>query len=202
MNKRRIRGVVFDMDGVIIDSHPAHRRAWKQFLQSVGMEASDGELEFILDGHKREEILRHFLGDLSAEQVRDYGNRKDEMLRRLGNGVHPIDGVVDFLLALRKAGLKTALATSAGRTRTLGTLSELGIAQCFDTIVTGDEVPVGKPDPCIYRVAAERLRENPEELVAFEDAASGVKAATGAGLHCIGVAPPSHADRLRAAGAA
>ena len=59
-----LRGVVFDMDGVIIDSHPAHRLAWKAFLESVGRETSDEELDFILDGCKRAEILKHFLGEL------------------------------------------------------------------------------------------------------------------------------------------
>ena len=201
MKRSRIRGVVFDMDGVIIDSHPAHRRAWKQFLQSMGLDASEQELDFILDGRKREEILRHFLGDLSGEQVREYGSRKDEMLRRLGNGLHPIEGVVEFLVSVKQAGLKTAVATSGGTTRTLGTLSDLGLTHYFDTIVTGDEVLNGKPDPGVYRLVAQRLGENPCDLLAIEDAASGVKAATRAGMGCIGIAPADRAERLLAAGA-
>jgi beta-phosphoglucomutase-like phosphatase (HAD superfamily) len=72
-----LRGVVFDMDGVIIDSHPAHRLAWKAFLESVGRETRDEELDFILDGYKRAEILEHFLGKLAPEQIAEYGNRKD-----------------------------------------------------------------------------------------------------------------------------
>ena len=63
-------GVVFDMDGVIIDSHPAHRLAWKGFLESVGCETRDEELDFILDGCKRAEILKHFLGRLWKPQGR------------------------------------------------------------------------------------------------------------------------------------
>jgi beta-phosphoglucomutase len=201
IQENSVRGVVFDMDGVIIDSHPSHRRAWKEFLETVGVEVSDEELEFILDGRKREDILRHFLGDLSSEKLKEYGSRKDDMLRRLGNGVHPIEGVLEFLADLEEAGLKTAVATSAGRTRTLGTLAGLGISERFDVVITGDDVPAGKPDPLIYRLAAEQLREDPRYLVAFEDAASGVQAATLAGIRCIGVAPSSHAQRLRDAGA-
>ena len=196
-----IRGVVFDMDGVIVDSHPLHRRAWKQFLHSVSRDTTEEELDFILDGRKRDEILRYFLGELSDEQIRDYGNRKDEMLRRLGDDARPIEGVIDFVAALRHAGLRMALATSAGRARTCGTLSELNLADCFDAVITGDEVPAGKPDPLIYRLAASRLQEDPKHLLAIEDAVSGVKAATGAGLRCIGIAPNSRAQQLRAAGA-
>jgi HAD superfamily hydrolase (TIGR01509 family) len=167
----------------------------------MGLDASEQELDFILDGRKREEILRHFLGDLSGEQVREYGSRKDEMLRRLGNGLHPIEGVVEFLVSVKQAGLKTAVATSGGTTRTLGTLSDLGLTHYFDTIVTGDEVLNGKPDPGVYRLVAQRLGENPCDLLAIEDAASGVKAATRAGMGCIGIAPADRAERLLAAGA-
>src|SRR4029077_7779589 len=126
----------------------AHRNAWRQFLQSVGRTTRDDELDFILDGRKREEILRCVVGDMSEEQMTDYGNHKDEMLRRLGNGARPVAGVVAFLNSLRPAGV--ALATSAGRTRTLGTLAELNLTHYFDAIVTGNEVPIGKPDPLIF----------------------------------------------------
>lgn len=189
------------MDGVIVDSHPAHRAAWKQFLRSVGRPASDGEIDFILDGRKREEILRHFLGELSPEEVHSYGNRKDEMLRELGSRSEPIAGAIEFLAELRGAGIAIGLATSAGRGRTEATLSELGIQNYFDAIVTGDDVPVGKPDPSIYRLVAGRLHENPKQLLAFEDAVSGVQAALSAGLRCVGVVAGPRVDQLRAAGA-
>jgi len=127
-----------------------------------------------------EEILRHFLGDLSVEQIREYGERKDDMLRRLGNGTHPVEGVVELLASLKRAGLRAGLATSAGGARTRGTLSELGLGSYFDAIITGDEVATGKPNPLIYRLAAERMQEEPQYLIAVEDAVAGVKAATDA----------------------
>jgi len=200
-NGHPIRGFVFDMDGVIVDSHPSHRAAWKKFLQSVGHAASDREIDFILDGRKREEILRHFLGELSPEEIRDYGNRKDQMLRELGSRSEPIDGAIEFLVELREAGIAMGLATSAARGRAEATLSELGIKDYFDAIVTGDDVPIGKPDPSIYHLAAARLRENPTRLLAFEDAVSGVQAALCAGLRCVGVASGPRVEQLRTAGA-
>lgn len=197
-----IRGVVFDMDGVIVDSHPSHRVAWRKFLESLGHSANDSELDFILDGRKREEILRHFLGEaLSPEEIHDYGNRKDRMLRELGTRLEPIGGAIEFLVELRQAGLAMGLATSAARGRAEATLSELGIKNYFDAIVTGDDVPISKPDSSIYHLAAVRLHENPTRLLAFEDAASGVQAALSAGLRCIGVASGRRVEQLLAAGA-
>jgi len=192
---------VFDMDGVIIDSHPAHRLAWKIFLESVGRETCDEELDFILEGCKRAEILKHFLGELAPEQIVAYGNRKDELLQKHIDAVQPIPGVVEFLDYLSEAGIPRAVATSASRCRALGTLEELGLARCFHTIVTGDDVAAGKPDPAIYQLAAKRLQEFPERLLAVEDAASGVKSARAAGMRCLGVAPARRARLLEAAGA-
>jgi beta-phosphoglucomutase len=194
-------GVVFDMDGVIIDSHPAHRLAWKGFLESVGCETRDEELDFILDGCKRAEILKHFLGELTPEQIADYGNRKDELLQKHGDAVQPMPGIVEFLGHLSAAGIPSAVATSATRRRAFGTLEELGLTCYFRAIVTGDDVTVGKPDPAIYQLAAQRMQESPERLVAVEDAASGVKSARAAGMRCLGVAPSRRASLLRTAGA-
>ena len=196
-----LRGVVFDMDGVVIDSHPAHRAAWKAFLEAVGKTVSDSELNIILDGGKREEILKHFLGELSPEQVFEYGRRKDEILRSHAVALEPMAGVVGFLDQLCAAGVGLALATSAGRHRVYDTLEELGIEHYFATIVTGDDVLAGKPDPAIYRLAAERMKQNPEHLLAVEDAVSGVKAARSAGMRCVGVAQNGRAAALRLAGA-
>jgi beta-phosphoglucomutase len=196
-----LRGVVFDMDGVIIDSHPAHRLAWKSFLRTLGRETSDEELDFILDGRKREEILKYFLGELAPDQIAEYGIRKDELLCRHSEAMQPIPGVVEFLDCLSEAGIRMAIATSASRRRACGTLEELNLACSFHTIVTGDDIRSGKPDPAIYQLAAERLQESPECLLAVEDAVSGVKSARAAGIRCLAVGPAQRADLLRAAGA-
>ena len=196
-----LRGFVFDMDGVVIDSHPAHRAAWKAFLEALGKRVADSELDIILDGGKREEILKHFLGDLSPRQIVEYGARKDEILRNRSTRLEPMAGVVEFLEQLCNSDFRVALATSASKHRTLNTLEELRLTHYFEAIVTGDDVLAGKPDPAIYHLAATRLREHPERLLAFEDAVSGVKAARLAGLRCAGIANNGRADSLRQAGA-
>jgi beta-phosphoglucomutase len=199
---KTVRGVIFDMDGVIVDSHPFHRRAWHKFLSSVGKDVSEADLDFILDGRKRHEILRHFLGELSEGELAEYGNRKDEFFQQVLTEVQPIPGVVKFVKDLRRARILAAVATSGSGRRTRFTLDRLGLTHHFHTILTGDDVSEGKPDPEIYRMACQKLAIGAEELVAFEDAVSGVLAARGAGIKCIGVGLGDQVDKLRLAGAA
>ena len=127
----------------------------RSFLESVGRSVSDTELDFILDGRKREEILEYFLGKLDSDQIAEYGHRKDELLRSHADGLEPMIGVVEFLDRLCNSGVRTALATRAGSRRACGTLEKLGLAHYFETIVTGDDVAAGKPDPAIYRLVAD-----------------------------------------------
>src|SRR6201987_2440949 len=113
-----LKSVIFDMDGVVIDSHPAHRQAWKTFLQTLDKTVSDTELNFVLDGRKRSEILRHFLGELSDDQIRELGNRKDEFFKKASLQPKLVPGVIQFLNSVRMSGMATALATSASESRT------------------------------------------------------------------------------------
>ncbi|MGH9569154.1 MAG: HAD family hydrolase, partial [Candidatus Angelobacter sp.] len=68
-----LRAVIFDLDGVVVDSHPTHKQAWRECLHLLGCKASELELEYVAEGHTRADILRHFLGDLTAEQVQQHG---------------------------------------------------------------------------------------------------------------------------------
>jgi HAD superfamily hydrolase (TIGR01509 family) len=195
------KGMIFDMDGVLIDSHPLHRKVWARFLASLDRAVSDEELDFVLDGRKREEILRHFLGNLPDEQIREHGRRKDEIYQESSRDLKTISGVEEFLGMLESAGFPMAVATSASFARARGTLDELGILPRFSAVVTGDDVVKGKPDPEIFLRAAERLGLAPRCLLVVEDAVSGVKAAKSAGMKCLGIAADGLGEKLRAAGA-
>jgi len=189
------------MDGVIVDSHPAHRFAWKEFLRVLGKDVSDGELDFVMDGRKREDILVHFLGPLTETQLKEYGRLKNELFWGAASDVLPIPGVCEFIDSLNTAGIAIAVATSASPSRTESILNRLGLRTQFRAVVTGDEVPKGKPDPRIYQLACQRINCRPSVAVAVEDAASGVRAAKSAGLRCIGIAGSHPGDSLTAAGA-
>jgi len=199
--KSHLQAVIFDMDGVIVDSHPAHRKAWRKFLRTLGREVSDPELNFILDGRKRADILRHFLGELSEAEIVYYGKQKDEFFQHSSFEVKPLPGVTEFLDQLCSGGIATAVATSASESRTRSTLDRLHLTECFSIIVTGSDVALGKPDPAIYCKACQLLNVRPENALAIEDAASGIRAAKSANLTCIGVASRDRSEMLTTAGA-
>jgi HAD superfamily hydrolase (TIGR01509 family) len=194
------RGVVFDLDGVIVDSHPVHKRAWRAFLAGVGKEVSESDLDFILEGRRRRDILIHFLGELSDSEVQQYGNKKDEFFRQACADLEPVAGSIKFIREIVKEGFCVAIATSASRQRARWTLQQLNISDHFEVIVTGDDVAQSKPDPTIYQLVAERLSISPECLIAVEDSVCGVRSARSAGLRCVGIAAGQNVHQLMAAG--
>ena len=196
-----LKGVIFDMDGVLIDSHPVHRQAWRRFLATLGRDICDEQLDFILEGRRREEILRYFLGNLTEETVKEYGQQKDQFFQDNFKDVQLIPGIKPFLETLEAAGVRAGIATSASSSRTWGTLQRLKLDKKFVTVVTGDDVTAGKPDPAAYRLAAQRMNLSPHELLVLEDAPCGVQAAKSAGMRCFGVPSNGRADALRRAGA-
>lgn len=196
-----LKGIIFDLDGVVVDSHAAHLQAWREFFHGMGRNVPDGELAFVLEGRKREEILRHFLGDLSPEQVLDYGAHKDALFHRHARELKPLPGVMKFLEAAQDTGLELGLASSASRVRVDRTLKQLGLESRFRATVSGDDVNAGKPDPAIFRLAAEGLGLRNGEALVCEDAVCGVEAAKAAGMKCLAIAANGRAGALKAAGA-
>lgn len=201
LKRSSLQAVVFDMDGVIVDSHPAHRSAWKEFLRMFGKNVTDRELDFVMDGRKREDILVHYLGPLTGAQLEEYGRLKSDLFWRAAPEVVPIPGVLEFIECIHSAGIVMAVATSASAGRTHSILSRAGLSNRFRAVITGDDVRKGKPDPHIYRLACQRIDCPTDGAVAVEDAASGIRAAKQAGLRCVGISGHSSGDALAAAGA-
>ncbi len=195
-----LRGAIFDLDGVLVDSHPVHIRTWKRFLLAMGKTADEQDMDFILEGRKREDILRHFLGDLTQEQVRTYGEQKELLFRHEARTIGTIPGVREFLNQLQRASIPMAVATCGGRGRVDYLLDALGLRMYFQVIVTGDDVKKGKPDPAIFDEAARRLSLQAEDLLVVEDSISGVRAAKAAGMKCLGIAAQCRARPLVEAG--
>jgi beta-phosphoglucomutase len=196
-----LQAIIFDMDGVIIDSHPVHRQAWQQFLLTLGKHVSETDLDCILEGWRREDILRHFLGDLTQTQVVEYGNRKDEFFQQVGVPIKPVSGLCEFLDHLELLGVPKAVATSASERRTRFTLEQLHLTHRFASIVTAKDVLRGKPDPAVYLRAVEQMQVAPEHTAVIEDSVSGVKAAKSAGMKCLAIASGPRCKVLKQAGA-
>lgn len=196
-----INAIIFDMDGVLIDSHPVHRAAWREFLRSLSLDVRDDDLEYILGGGTRADILRHFLGDLPEVELAEYGRRKDEIFRSLEHEIRPAPGVIAFLSELEQLGLARAVATSASEIRTASTIERMGLGGYFDAVITAADVVAGKPNPRVYQLACERMNVRGVNALAFDDAPAGVIAARAAGLRCIGVSSNGGAQLLLDAGA-
>jgi beta-phosphoglucomutase len=196
-----LEGVIFDLDGVIVDSHPAHKQAWRTFFQSIGKQVSEDDLGFVLEGCKREDILRHFLGDLTDEQVKQYGAAKEALFRDSVQKLKTIQGFHRFLNQLTQAAIPMALASSASRHRAEYMLEKLELRSLFKTIITGDDVVKGKPDPALFVLAAQGLELDAAQVLVCEDAVAGVHAAKTAGMRCLAIAANGRGPVLKKAGA-
>lgn len=198
-----IRAVVFDMDGVLVDSGAHHRAAWRAVLEEVGV-TPPHEFWRLTIGRPAEEAIGLLLGAALSpfEAWRLASRKRDHYVRFARRGIAAVPGAHDFVASVRRAGLPCALATSAGRSDVARLLHAIGVARHFDAIVTAEDVSLGKPDPEVYRLAAEGIGVDAGRCLVFEDSVVGIHAARGAGMTVIGVTTSHADDELCAAGAA
>jgi HAD superfamily hydrolase (TIGR01509 family) len=180
-----IRGVIFDLDGVIADSHPVHELAWSAPIGESGKRISDLELQFIREGRTRTDILKFLFRDSSDNNWPALGQRKQQLYQQNIHALRPMPGVLDWIRNLNGASIPLAVATCASRERAIETLNRFGIERCFDAVVTSSDVRYGKPDPGLFLRAASELRIAPHEILVVEDSVSGLAAAKAAGMACV-----------------
>jgi len=192
---------VFDMDGVLLDSHPVHRLSWRELLREAGKEVSDAELDFVLEGTTRDEILCHFLGPLSPEQIAHYAKQKDAIFQQKEDRVRTIAGLEEFLDLVEAAAIPMAVASSGSKARVERMLEKHGLSGRFTVVLTSDDVGVGKESPTIFLRVAEALHVRPCEVVVLEDAIRAVKVVKKVGMKCIGIAAGTRGSDLLKAGA-
>jgi HAD superfamily hydrolase (TIGR01509 family) len=196
-----LAGIIFDFDGVIVDSHPLHMQAWKSLFAEMGKAPDDEELSFIVEGAKREEILRRFLGDLTPEQIELYGAEKERLYQARASELKLVQGFAEFLQQTTAAGVPLAIATSGSRRRVERTLDAFGLLKRFHAIVTAEDVAKGKPDPALFHLAASRLRVGADQILVCEDAVAGIAAARNARMKCMAIAANGRRKLLQEAGA-
>lgn len=196
-----LKAVIFDLDGVVADSHPIHEIAWKTLLTEEGLDPATLSLDFLYAGHPRREILRHYLGHLEPSDIERMGRRKDELYAVAAKELKTKPGIPRVLSQLNAEGILCAVATSAQRVRTHETLEKLAIKGYFSAIVAGEDVSLPKPAPDIFLLAAGKLEVPAKNAVVVEDSIAGVQAARAAGMKCVGYALPRFVAALRDAGA-
>lgn len=195
-------GVIFDVDGVLVASGPAHAESWRRLASRRGVEISDEQFRRTF-GQTSRDIIRSIFGpQVSDEDVRRYDEEKEAIYRELVTGRVPLaDGAADVLAALRHAGYRLALATSGPQENVALVLRETGLEPYFAAVVTGFDVVRGKPAPDCFLLAAERAGVDPGNCVVVEDAPVGITAARAAHMRPIGLTGTHPAGPLRAAGA-
>jgi beta-phosphoglucomutase len=180
--------LILDMDGVIIDSNPWHRRVWAQYNRRFGIETNEA-MQQRMYGKRNDDIIRDFLGaQLTDEEVRAHGAAKERLYREtIGPVVNEalVPGVREFLARHRHQPI--GVATNAEPANVEFVLHEAGLWEYFRVVVDGHQVPNPKPHPDIYLKAAERLGATPSDCVVFEDSFTGIDAAHAAGMAVVGV---------------
>lgn len=182
--------VIFDMDGVLVDSNPYHLAKWIDFLDERKIAYNRDELPELILGKRNDTAFRYFLGpDLTREESRRLSEEIEATFRRVFKAhAKPLPGLDRLIHECRAAGIPMAVASSAMRKNVEFVVDALGYRDFFKTLTSGDEVARPKPDPEIYLKTAERLGVEPSYSVAFEDSYPGVEAAKSAGMKCVGIA--------------
>jgi HAD superfamily hydrolase (TIGR01509 family) len=183
-----VRAVIFDMDGVIVDSEPYSIQALIDILRQYGVEPTEDDLRRSYGRRVRDDFIDYFFRYGVTADVDSAIAHKHARYYHLAAGhLQPFPGVMPLLGRLRARGYRMALASSGDRVKVAFGMQALELNGTFEAIVSGDDVPHSKPDPAIYLTAAQRLGVSPTECIAIEDAPAGVEAVKRAGMRCIAV---------------
>ncbi len=182
------RALIFDMDGVIVDSNPWHRLAWQEYNRSLGVEMTEA-MQQKMYGKRNDELIREFFGhDLADAEVFAHGAAKETLYREM---MKPhiddalVPGIREFLT--RHQDLALAVATNAEPPNVDFVLDETRLRPFFRVVVNGHQVANPKPHPEIYLRVADELGVNPADCVVFEDSYTGVEAGLAAGMRVVGI---------------
>jgi beta-phosphoglucomutase family hydrolase len=193
-----LRGIIFDMNGVIVDDERIHQESWKQLCQKYGFQLSEDEFKYKVFGHTEADTFTYLfkqqftlkeLDKLSAERV-------EIVINIIKPKLAFVDGLLHLLQDLRAHKVPIAIATNSRRPYTNFIIDNLKIREFFKFIVTAEEIDKGKPDPEIYLRAAKGLSIDPKNCIAIEDSLSGIKSAQAAGMKVIAISTTHTTEEL------
>ena len=191
-----IRALLWDLDGVVVDSGRYHYEAYRDLLSKLGRDLEqDAFLDFF--GRRNDDIIRSLFGDLSAEQISSLSAEKEEIFRsKIVGRTEALPGALALMRKMKAGGKRQAIVSSTPRVNLELILDSLGVRSLLQAIVGEEDVTLGKPDPQGFLLGAKLLETQPAECLVLEDAPAGVTAAKRAGIPCIAVATTQHPDSL------
>ncbi len=177
------KGLIFDMDGLMIDTEPVYRSAWRSACSALGYSLSDELFESLIGRSERDSeaiVMNAFGSDFPVRRFREtYNEKTDALIAR--TAIPLMEGVTELLEFVDMHHLPRVVATSTKRSRALQLLESTGLQRWFSSVVTGDQVAKGKPDPEIFTTAAAAIGIRPAQCVVLEDSEPGILAAHSAG---------------------
>ena len=190
--------LVFDMDGTMVDSMPAHARSWEVFTRRHGIRMPVEEVLRKTTGRTGVECIRILMGeDIADARAVELINEKEALYRDFfSRDFREVRGFREFARQAMQRGLKLAVATAGDRNNIAFALEHLKLAQRPDAIVGGDEGIAGKPAPDLFLEAARRLQVPAADCIVFEDAPFGIEAARRAGMRAVAICSTHQPEEL------
>ncbi len=196
-----IKGIIFDMDGTIVDSLPYHHEAWKIFFNENQVENFSDKLKDYKGGGTLDLMKAVYGNKYSLKDLKSMSDEKEVIFREIYKGkINPIEGFKKFLIDIKSKHILVGLASNAVRKNVSLIINELNIFNDFDSIICGDEVNNGKPNPEMFNKTINRFNIKKDECLIFEDSLEGVKAANNSGIKVVGISSSTSDKTLIDAG--
>lgn len=197
-----LTALLFDLDGTLADTDPLHFQTWKAVLQDYGLDIDRPFYQANFSGRLNAAIIQDLLPQLSPAAGAALGLYKEaEFRRRATQGLQRLAGLTELITWANDRALKQAVVTNAPIANAEFMLQVLDLIEQFPTVILGEELERGKPDPLPYQVALEQLGVTAANALAFEDSPSGIRSAVGAGIPTVGIATTHSPEELYAVGA-
>lgn len=192
-------GVIFDMDGVIIDNHHYHTKAWNTFWDEHNLEISEEIYAKFINGRTNNDIMRYLFGhDITQERIDQLSYEKEKMYRNIYEEDIVIAKGLDTLLEQLKDNSVSMAVASAGPTENVSfALDKLGIRHYFSSVIDSGMVKKGKPDPEAYNKSVKRFGLNPSQCLVFEDSFFGIQAGKASGCTTVAICTTFDRDKLK-----
>lgn len=191
------KGIIFDMDGTIVDSLPYHYKAWKIFFKENKVENFSERLKDYKGGGTLDLLTAVYGDKYSRKELNIMTDDKEIIFREIyKNNVVPIMGFMDMFELIKSKKILVGIASNAIRKNVKMILSELKIYEKFDSIICGDEVKRGKPDPEMFDETIDRFNLKKEECLIFEDSVEGVSAAVNSRVDVVGITSSTSGEIL------